>query len=356
MRCFGNLLSKRVVSRYCNVQQTLSTLAHAKYSNIAENKQSENLLLMDVDCGIDDANAIILALSAFRTSKLLGITCVNGNIRVDQVVKNVAYVLEICERDDIPVFAGADHPLVTQHVHAPPFHGTDGLGDIKKRNDNPEWKDKVLREDHAVHAMINLINQNRNKVSLIMIGPLTNLALACRLDPTFPSKVKDLTIMGGNYQGKGNITTAAEFNFYADPEAANVVLETFPDVCTTRIVPWESALASYLPWDWVTKKWFCQGTKKSQFTRNILANVLDNWRNESPKGYTSSDAVAVATVLDPTIVKDYVEVAASVETDGRLTKGQVVIDWDNRSNRSLIQVITQINLKKFKEMMWNSTL
>lgn len=90
--------------------------------------------------------------------------------------------------------------------------------------------------------------------------------------------------------------------------------------------------------------------------RDILANVRHNWQSECPEGYTPSDAVAVATVVDPTIITDSVEVSASVETVGKLTKGQTVIDWNNQLKRPCMQILTKVNMTKFQEMMWNSTL
>lgn len=194
--------SRNLLSTTVNRCRLASRVACASASTHAKSKQSEKLLLLDVDCGVDDASAIVLALSKYHPSKLLAITCVNGNTGVDQIVKNVGYVLEGCNRDDIPVYAGASLPLLGECVRAPVYHGFDGLGDMKERIDNPQWINKVLRKEHAVNAMINLVNQYQKQISLVAVGPLTNLALAQRMDPTFPSKLKDLTIMGGNYQGR----------------------------------------------------------------------------------------------------------------------------------------------------------
>lgn len=133
-------------------------------------------------------------------------------------------------------------------------------------------------------------------------------------------------------------------------------METFPESCTTRIFPWESALSSWLPWKWVIEEWFQQGTTKSQLMHDILANVRHNWQAECPGGYTPSDALALATVLDPTIVTDSVEVPAIVEIGGKLTKGQTVIDWNNQLKRPPLQILTEIDMIKFQQMMWDSTL
>uniref|UniRef100_A0A3P8TYV9 Si:ch211-201h21.5 n=1 Tax=Amphiprion percula TaxID=161767 RepID=A0A3P8TYV9_AMPPE len=192
---------------------------------------AKKLLIIDTDCGIDDAQAIMMALAA-PDVEVLGITCVFGNTAVENVCQNVLKVLSVCDFFlQIPVFRGSAGPLVGPANTVRDHFGTDGLGDVLKDKD-PRWEEKIQRE-HAVSAMIRLVSENQNQVSLMAIGPLTNLALAVRLDPGFPQKLKDLYIMGGNMEGKGNVTLCAEFNFAMDPESAYIVLEEF--LCTTYI-------------------------------------------------------------------------------------------------------------------------
>ena len=218
MIVFARYSSRNLLSVTVDRWKLLSRACANASTSHAKSKQPAKLMLLDVDCGVDDAFAIILALSKYHTSKVLAITCVNGNTGIDQTVKNVAYVLQGCNRDDIPVYAGAAFPLCGESVRIPVYHGFDGLGDMNNRIDNPQWMDQILQKEHAVNAMIHLVNQHQKEISLIAVGPLTNLALAQRLDPMFPSKLKDLTIMGGNYQGRLAIYnhSVKEFVLYID--------------------------------------------------------------------------------------------------------------------------------------------
>lgn len=160
---------------------------------------AKKLVIIDTDCGIDDAQAILMALAAPHVH-VLGVTCVFGNAAVENVCQNVLRVLSVCEREGIPVFRGSKGPLVGASNPVSDHFGTDGLGDVIEDRD-PQWEAK-LQSEHAVNAMIRLVSENQKQVSLVALGPLTNLALAVRLDPCFPQKLKDLYIMGGNMEGQ----------------------------------------------------------------------------------------------------------------------------------------------------------
>ncbi|RXN28025.1 inosine-uridine preferring nucleoside hydrolase-like protein [Labeo rohita] len=151
-------------------------------------------LLVDVDCGVDDAQAIMMALAAPGV-QILGITCVQGNTSVDNVCKNVLRVLKVCNHPEIPVFRGATKSLLGQTISAGDFHGKDGLGDAP-HPDAPGLD--LVQKEGAVSAMIRIVNENPGEVSLVATAPLTNVALAVKLDPTFPQKLKGLYLMGGN--------------------------------------------------------------------------------------------------------------------------------------------------------------
>ncbi|XP_044055311.1 probable uridine nucleosidase 1 isoform X3 [Siniperca chuatsi] len=200
-------------------------------------------VIIDTDCGIDDAQAIMMALAA-PNIQIVGVTCVFGNAAVENVCQNVLRVLSICEREGIPVFQGAGGPLVGASNPLSDHFGSDGLGDVIENKD-PQWEEKIQSE-HAVNAMIRLVTENQKQVSLVALGPLTNLALAVRLDPCFPQKLKDLYIMGGNMEGIGNVTLCAEFNFAKDPESAYIVLEEF--LCPTYLASWEYSCRNALTW------------------------------------------------------------------------------------------------------------
>ncbi|KAM6971608.1 uncharacterized protein LKV04_017177 [Tautogolabrus adspersus] len=205
-------------------------------------------VIIDTDCGIDDAQAIMMALAA-PNIQIVGITCVFGNAEVEtkllspscreQISLNTALKVNFCLQT--PVFKGSGGPLVGASTPISDHLSTDGLGDVNKDKD-PQWEEKIQRE-HAVNAMIRLVTENQKQVSLVVLCPLSNLALAVRLDPSLPQKL----IMGGNMEGKGNVTLCTEFNFAMDPELAYIVLEEF--LCPTYVASWEYACRNPLTWE-----------------------------------------------------------------------------------------------------------
>jgi len=172
-------------------------------------------LVIDTDPGVDDALAI---MAAFAHPKALveAITTVAGNVSLERTTANACTILDVLEQN-VPVYAGCNCPLVGDAVDAGHIHGEDGLGD----SGYPPSARQVA-DEHAVNALIRLANEWPGELTLVAIGPLTNVALATRLDPMLPQKYARLVVMGGSIRGVGNVTTAAEFNVYADPEAAAV--------------------------------------------------------------------------------------------------------------------------------------
>uniref|UniRef100_A0A8C4Z005 Inosine/uridine-preferring nucleoside hydrolase domain-containing protein n=1 Tax=Gadus morhua TaxID=8049 RepID=A0A8C4Z005_GADMO len=190
-------------------------------------------LLLDVDTGVDDAQGIMLALAA-PDVQVLGITCTHGNTALENSCRNTLRVLKECQRGDIPVYRGSAEPLLGRMIDASDFHGKDGLGD----SPDPQAPGlDQLQAEGAVEALIRLVRENPGEVNLVATGPLTNLALAVKLDPSLPEKLKGLYIMGGNIESRGNTTVCGEFNFVADPESAFIVLTQYR--CPTFIASWE---------------------------------------------------------------------------------------------------------------------
>lgn len=206
-------------------------------------------LLIDTDGGCDDAVALLLALRDSHTS-IVALTSCFGNVVESQARENIYTILRVfgC-LDSIPFYAGASAALVadSSRIETWPGHGANGLGDASfleggQTHEHEAYQAQVtaaMGKQHAVTAMIELSKQFAGELDIIALGPLTNLALASRLDPFFPSRIRSLTVMGGSSYGKGNASMAAEFNFFADPEAAHVVLNVFPSpTCSVTIVPW----------------------------------------------------------------------------------------------------------------------
>lgn len=154
-------------------------------------------LIIDVDTGVDDAQAVMLALSR-PDIEVVAITCVAGNVDVDQVCLNTLKVLSVCGRLDIPIYKGCNRPMVGEGFQATHYHGLDGLGDAGL--DLGVTLDQVQKE-HAVSALLKLVHQYPGELTLVALAPLTNIALALKQDPEFGKKLKRVTIMGGNVQG-----------------------------------------------------------------------------------------------------------------------------------------------------------
>jgi len=176
-------------------------------------------VIIDTDPGIDDAQAIAFAL-AHPEINLLGLTSVFGNATIDITTNNALGLLELFGRPDVPVAQGADRPLVQERLASPDFvHGKDGLG-----NTNMPKLDRQAIDERAAEFIVRMVNAQPGEVTLVAIGPLTNIAHAVVLDPSLPSKTKELVIMGGTVDEPGNVSPVAEANFLGDPHAADIVL------------------------------------------------------------------------------------------------------------------------------------
>ncbi|XP_032382674.1 inosine-uridine preferring nucleoside hydrolase [Etheostoma spectabile] len=314
-------------------------------------------VIIDTDCGIDDAQAIMMALAA-PTIQVVAITCVFGNAAVENVCQNVLRVLSVCEREGIPVFRGSGGPLVGASNPVSNHFGTDGLGDVIKDKD-PQWEVKIQRE-HAVSAMIRLVTENQKQVSLVALGPLTNLALAVRLDPCFPRKLKDLYIMGGNMEGKGNVTLCAEFNFALDPESAYIVLEEF--LCPTYLASWEYSCRNALTWEFF-EELINQDAAAAVFMKMITSKCWAYSKDAMKSkrdvyfgpGFVSYDAYAMAACIDGSVVTERMECPVRVELQGSMTRGMLALDRTNELKKShSVFVLTKCDVAKLGQLLMES--
>ncbi|MDR0809193.1 MAG: nucleoside hydrolase, partial [Gemmobacter sp.] len=176
-------------------------------------------IIIDTDPGQDDAVAILLARASPEDVEVLGLTAVAGNVPLSMTQKNARIICELAGRPDIPVFAGCEAPLKRKLVTAEYIHGKTGL-------DGPDLTDPTmpLQEEHAVDFIIDTLRRlPAQSVTLCALGPLTNIAAAFLRAPDIIARVRQVALMGGAYFEVGNITPAAEFNMYVDPEAAAIV-------------------------------------------------------------------------------------------------------------------------------------
>ncbi len=188
-------------------------------------------ILIDTDCGIDDAVAIMIALAS-QEVEVAGITTVSGNIDVDRVTDNVLRLLSFFRREEIPIFRGASLPLVEKQHRATGVHGKNGLGDIELPASNK--KEEKMR---APEAIFELAGENPG-LTIVTLGPLTNLAMAVNLYPELNELIGEIIAMGGAIEA-GNVTRFAEFNFFADPEAVQFILS---GGIPLTVVPWDTTL------------------------------------------------------------------------------------------------------------------
>jgi pyrimidine-specific ribonucleoside hydrolase len=249
-------------------------------------------LIIDTDPGIDDAFAIALACASPEV-ELIGVTTVFGNVGLAHTTRNALRLLALYGREDVPVAAGADRPLVYPHAHrSRHVHGEDGLSGLS--DTLPERGTGVAGTD-AVSLMVRLLDSSPEPVTIAPIGPLTNIALLLAAHPSAASKIERLVIMGGGLSG-GNMTAAAEFNIWSDPEAARRVLveESVP----TTLVPMDMTMQCSVDGPWLDR--VAASNPRAAALVRLTATYRTHYRSALGRdGLVIHDAVAVAEAIRP---------------------------------------------------------
>ncbi|KAK9814425.1 hypothetical protein WJX72_005766 [[Myrmecia] bisecta] len=313
-----------------------------------ENGATRKKLWIDCDAGVDDAQGLMLALAAPGVD-VVGISIVHGNVDVTKVSKNVARILTLCDRQDIPYYVGADEPLLGQPMDASFFHGEDGLGDVPSVA--PAY-DTLTLEPAAGIAAVKLSEaaQHWNGcLEVVAIGPLTNIALACKLDQNFPKRVAALYVMGGA-ETRGNISPTAEFNFHCDPEAAHLVLKKFHN---TVMVTWDCTMAHALPWSLVDR-WLETDTPKGRFANAASKASVRLEKSRGYEGWVVCDPYAVAIACCSEVMMESKLLSCTIEVQGSaLTRGQSVFDWNNiLGGKPNVQLVTKIDVDAFQKLLF----
>jgi len=351
-------------------------------------------VILDTDCGSDDALAIVLLLRD-PNIELLAITTVFGNVSLRQATENVGIILSLFKGNNIPYYAGASHSILeTKTPEGWEGHGKNGLGDAIFPEVNPRVEPQ---KEHAALALIRLISSNPGEVNIICLGPLTNLALAMRLDTQIPSKIASITMMGGSSSAKGNASVAAEFNIHCDPEACHIVLSTVPPTLSPILVTWDLCENAAIPWsgfDELTstaspaeadlearflkmtnslyeklvkgKYWPAAvaphihevvQTKKQIQKADAPSDWADLYNVESqchanPFLFCPCDVYAVAVFLHPELVLKQQKIPCFVELSGRFGRGGLYFDWyGNISKQDNSIVIHEIDRSMFFELL-----
>ncbi len=287
---------------------------------------SPRKIIIDTDPGQDDAVAILLALASPEEIELLGLTTVAGNVPLPLTARNARIVCELAGRTDIPVFAGCERPLKRPLVTAEHVHGKTGL-------DGPDLPEPTmpLAPGHAVDFIIDTLRtQPEGEVTLCPLGPLTNIATALLRAPDIAEKLREIVLMGGAYFEVGNITPAAEFNIYVDPEAAEIV---FGSGVPITVVPLD-----------VTHKALVTKPRNDAFRAlgtpvgTAVAEMTDFFERFDREKYGSDgaplhDPCVPARLIRPNLFTGR-HINVEIETKSELTRGMTVADWWRVTDRA----------------------
>lgn len=277
-------------------------------------------LVIDTDPGVDDALALLMAFND-SAHEVVGLSVTAGNVGLEHTVRNALKLVEFCGLD-IPVYPGVAAPLVEPVRDASSIHGSDGFGDT-----GFEPPQRTAEDEHAALAILRLSHQYAGELVLVALGPLGNLAVALRLDPTLPQRIRRVVVMGGAVSARGNVTPAAEFNVAYDPEAAHVVFSSFPQV---DLVDWQATLDHGLPVIQV-EEWLAAGNPRAAFYEAVSHHTRRWSADRLGPIWCSADGLAMAWALKPDGARELAERPLNVELSGQLTRGATVVDWSRQT-------------------------
>jgi purine nucleosidase len=273
-------------------------------------------ILIDTDTASDDAVALIMALRS-PLVEVLAITIVAGNVPVEQGTLNALYTAELCG-SEVPVYTGAARPLTRALETAHWFHGADGLGD---HGFAPQHR--TAEPTHAVDAIIARVNANHG-IEIITLGPLTNLALALERDPTIVANIARCVVMGGAPCCEGNVTPAAEFNIWVDPEAARIV---FRSGLATELIGWQLSRFNAVLNAADIAGILALNTPLADFTIRCNSTGAAAYKIQTGEdGISLPDPIAMAILLNPALNLESSKHLVEIETASDLTRGMTVVD------------------------------
>lgn len=304
-------------------------------------------IIIDTDTAGDDVNALLTALHFFKVE---GVTIAGGNVAFDQEVENALYTIQVADPGyHVPVYKGHSGPMLSytqkKHITVENIHGSHGMGDaiFEKTAQRPE-------EQHAVDFIIETVKANPGEISLLAIAPLTNIAMALKKEPSIAKDIPHIFIMGGTNNSLGNITPAAEYNFYVDPEAARIVMHSgIPltmvgwDMCTAYSVMYEEELNAIKALNTKGSQFFME---INEFVRraNKVAHDID--------GTTHPDALLVAIAADERLMTRSHDYYVDIETVGELTRGYNLVDIHNATGHTPnVRVCEEVDREGFKNTL-----
>ncbi len=280
-------------------------------------------LYIDTDPGVDDALAILMAFDS-PAHDVVGLGIAAGNVGLEHTVRNALKLCEVANRDDVPVFAGCPVPLLHRADDAADVHGRDGFGDI---GFTPAQRQADA--EHAALALLRLSHEHTGRLLVVALAPLTNVALALKLDPTLPQRVARLVVMGCAVTGHGNITPSGEFNTWFDPEAAHIVFEAFPqfDLCD-----WEANMRHGFPHE-AMDRWLQVDSPRARFYDAISAHTRRWARGKRGSNWHSADGYAMACALAPEGIQVAESRPLAVQLGRSAARGLSIVDWLRMTGR-----------------------
>ena len=305
-------------------------------------------LIIDTDTASDDAVALILALreSAVRVE---AITVVAGNVPIQTAVKNALISVEMAQSYHPPVYQGMAKPLLRELFTSEFVHGDDGMG-------NMDLPDPSLRveQEHAVDALLRIIEEDAQDLELITVGPLTNIAMACLKSPDTMRKLKRVTIMGSAGFGPGNITPVAEFNIFVDAEAASIVFKAGLPIF---LVGWDVSMGTTFLNQQDISEILALGSPLAKFCIRCNKSLQEfNLQRIGKAGFDLPDPATVAAALYPETVLETISAYAYVEYQSERTYGQVVIDSLNLFAKKTpnVEICRMMDGAAFKQRLYRA--
>ena len=314
-------------------------------------------VIQDVDTGTDDAIAIMTAVMS-ETLEVLGVCAVNGNRGIDFTTENTLRVIEYLGKD-IPVFRGCSLPMVVSLTEGRrediPYKGPKDPQD-NVHGDYIDLPPATIREQpvSAVRWLVDTLMASEGDITLIPVGPLTNIAMALRIEPRIAQKIKRIVIMGGGCR-EVNITPTAEFNFWIDPEAAKIVFDCGCDILVVPLDATHAAAVSIRTAEALERK----GTKPATLTARIIRQRQNAYKHWQPMADIDSvpvhDALAVCAVLDESVLEPVVETYADVDIGKGAADGMSIFDLDNRykDRKKNVKVALGADPERFADMLLN---
>lgn len=324
---------------------------------------SQKKFIIDADTGSDDAVAILMALRDPRV-EVLGVTVVSGNVPLKQGIINTLSTAELCDVK-VKVFAGADKPITREYrelytleefqahvqtlspdsISAQCVHGVDGMGDI-----GIEPKNKKHEEEDAIDYLVNSFNNNPNEITLVTLGPLTNIAKAIQKDSSIVDKIKHCYVMGGTSDGTGNVSAAAEYNIWVDPEAAQIV---FNSGLAITMVGWDNSYKYAMLKDKEINDLKSLNSKYADFCVDIQKTLIElTYASYGFYGFDLPDPITMAIALDNDIILESQQLHVLVDVRDGITRGQTIVDYFNaEQGNQNVRVVTKSHDKGFLNLL-----